>query len=40
MYVIGVFDDPNKDLEHIKIEKDYFQTIMGKLQREEDFHQP
>lgn len=37
MYVIGVFDDPNKDLEHIKIEKDHFQNIMGKLQMGEDF---
>ena len=37
MYVIGVFDDPNKDLEHIKIEKDHFQKIMGKLQMGEDF---
>ncbi len=37
MYVIGVFDDPNKDLDNIKEEKVGFQKIMGKLQMGEDF---
>jgi hypothetical protein len=37
MYVLGVFDDPNKDLAHIKVEKAHFQKIMGKLLRGEDF---
>ena len=37
MYVIGVFDDPNKDLKHIKEERNNFQDIMSTLQIEEDF---